>query len=1089
MKTGFFRIGLGSLTLFFEGIGLLILVGLALAAGFLWRVSQAPVDINFARDYIESALKDDENGYHVAVGNVSLQWPDRKGPVLLRLDSVSLYEGQSDSPALSIEKAGLSLSYRHLLLGRIRPVALVLDKPSITLIRRGGDIDFFLQDIELAQEMPQPPGQMDLRQEIIRIFDSVADPKFRKGEILEAFRSIRIQDAKAVIRDEEQGFSWYLDDFDFILKENRKGIGALFDITLAEEGRVPGRLQAELVYRRSPRSFGLRTVLKDVNPVFLSDFMADEKSAGALFDLPVSGTVTAEFDENLNVIQGETELTIPEGTVDIPAQFDTPVAVENFILKGMYDAQQEAFILTSLGTEINGIPLTGVGEVVLGEDTITAPVMLTVPSVDLAAIPPLFPKAEQDGDAAEWLIRRMKGGNFKDVQVQTKIVATKIPPPEEPLASPPAPPAEGEEAPAHPKWDVTTSETKLAFAFDGVTVDYSDGLTPATDAKGTGTMDFAAERLEVEGTAKIAGLESRKAKLVFTDIMVSGGGHADIQLEAAGPLADAFEYISAEPIGFGQNLGFDTKSIKGGIDMTVALSFPTLKDLPKEQVKLKVDATLTDATLPGVVEGLDLTGGPFKLKVDEGFFTVDGKGKLAGRDIDLAWKQFFEAAGNPFEAQVKASLSADKELRHHFGVELDDYIGGTMPVEVVYTDNGNDTSTVDIKGDLAPMLLTVEPFAYLKPAGVAGDLTLRAHLTGGALKEIGGLTLNTEGLSLKDGKLAFGPRGEKSADLLGGSIPEAVIGRTQAAVDFEITPQNVLKVSAKGPVFDAVPFMHGKGEQEQQKPVTDDHQLMMISLDAGTMITGDDRAIKNIKLYIETNRQGDMTRLEMDGVAGKGDVYVRFKPDAAGKRSFRMESSDAGAFLYAMDLYENMVGGNLLVYGEPRGGNLYGDLFGVARIENFRIVRAPGLARLLNALSLAGMGQLLSNEGLVFSKLETDFEWRFRPGGNLLIIQDGRTSGASLGLTFEGAFDQAASHTDIRGTIIPVSDINSFLSSIPLVGDILTGGTGLIAATYSMKGPSDNPQVSVNPLSVLAPGIIRKILFEGGYKSPAPEKE
>ena len=73
----------------------------------------------------------------------------------------------------------------------------------------------------------------------------------------------------------------------------------------------------------------------------------------------------------------------------------------------------------------------------------------------------------------------------------------------------------------------------------------------------------------------------------------------------------------------------------------------------------------------------------------------------------------------------------------------------------------------------------------------------------------------------------------------------------------------------------------------------------------------------------------------------------------------------------------------------------------------------------------------------------------------------------------------AAEELDLDGTIIPISGINNVLSGIPLVGDILTGGgSGILAATYTIKGPKSKPEVFVNPLSVLAPGILRKIFFE-----------
>jgi hypothetical protein len=95
-----------------------------------------------------------------------------------------------------------------------------------------------------------------------------------------------------------------------------------------------------------------------------------------------------------------------------------------------------------------------------------------------------------------------------------------------------------------------------------------------------------------------------------------------------------------------------------------------------------------------------------------------------------------------------------------------------------------------------------------------------------------------------------------------------------------------------------------------------------------------------------------------------------------------------------------------------------------------------------------------------------------------VVLKDGRTSGNSLGLTFEGTYDSAISKVDISGTIIPLSGLNNILQDIPLVGNILGGSTGLFAATYTIKGEGKEPDVSVNPLSVLAPGILRNILFE-----------
>jgi hypothetical protein len=131
-------------------------------------------------------------------------------------------------------------------------------------------------------------------------------------------------------------------------------------------------------------------------------------------------------------------------------------------------------------------------------------------------------------------------------------------------------------------------------------------------------------------------------------------------------------------------------------------------------------------------------------------------------------------------------------------------------------------------------------------------------------------------------------------------------------------------------------------------------------------------------------------------------------------------------------------------------------------------------------MSLPGLIDLLGNEGITFSKLEAQFDWMYRRQGSLLVLKDGRTSGNALGLTFDGAFDNAAGTINVSGTLIPLSGLNAVIGSIPLVGDILTGGAGggVFAATYKVKGDAKDPDISVNPLAVLAPGILRRILFE-----------
>jgi uncharacterized protein YhdP len=144
-------------------------------------------------------------------------------------------------------------------------------------------------------------------------------------------------------------------------------------------------------------------------------------------------------------------------------------------------------------------------------------------------------------------------------------------------------------------------------------------------------------------------------------------------------------------------------------------------------------------------------------------------------------------------------------------------------------------------------------------------------------------------------------------------------------------------------------------------------------------------------------------------------------------------------------------------------------------VANFRVVQAPALARLLNAASISGFADLMQGNGIAFDHLDADFDWI----DGVLTFREGRAAGSAVGITFAGPLDLGRDTMDISGTLVPVYTLNRIVGAIPLVGDLLTGGEGqgLFAATYSMRGALGEPQTSVNPLSVLAPGFIRNLFF------------
>jgi len=140
-------------------------------------------------------------------------------------------------------------------------------------------------------------------------------------------------------------------------------------------------------------------------------------------------------------------------------------------------------------------------------------------------------------------------------------------------------------------------------------------------------------------------------------------------------------------------------------------------------------------------------------------------------------------------------------------------------------------------------------------------------------------------------------------------------------------------------------------------------------------------------------------------------------------------------------------------------------------MSDFRVKDAPALGRVLQAMTLYGLAEVMTGPGLAFSKLVAPF----RLAGDTLSLTDVRAFSPSLGLTLAGNIDLATRTANLSGTIVPAYFFNSLLGKIPLIGRLFSPekGGGVFAADYRVDGPLDNPSVHVNPLAALTPGFLR----------------
>ena len=148
---------------------------------------------------------------------------------------------------------------------------------------------------------------------------------------------------------------------------------------------------------------------------------------------------------------------------------------------------------------------------------------------------------------------------------------------------------------------------------------------------------------------------------------------------------------------------------------------------------------------------------------------------------------------------------------------------------------------------------------------------------------------------------------------------------------------------------------------------------------------------------------------------------------------------------------------------------------GIASLRGFSVQDAPALAAMLSAASVVGLLEQLNGQGILFS--DGDVEFELRPEG--VEITRGAAVGASMGISFSGLYRAKSGTMDIQGTISPIYLLNG-------IGRLLSvrKGEGLFGFTYRLTGPVDAMKVSVNPLSILTPGMFREI-----FRRPPPRLE
>ena len=183
------------------------------------------------------------------------------------------------------------------------------------------------------------------------------------------------------------------------------------------------------------------------------------------------------------------------------------------------------------------------------------------------------------------------------------------------------------------------------------------------------------------------------------------------------------------------------------------------------------------------------------------------------------------------------------------------------------------------------------------------------------------------------------------------------------------------------------------------------------------------------------------------------------------------ETDDAGSLFRFTDMYPRMFGGQMWVAMDPPTQEQTPQV-GHVFIRNFSVRGEPALDRVVSGAPGVAKG------GVEFSEMRADFT-RF-PGK--MAVRDGVVRGPLVGATIEGQIDYSqgrrASARHLRAVLRPQQHVRANPDRRLFLG----GGSneGLLGITYEAVGPPSAPRISVNPVTAIAPGLLRKFIPSPG---------
>jgi hypothetical protein len=548
---------------------------------------------------------------------------------------------------------------------------------------------------------------------------------------------------------------------------------------------------------------------------------------------------------------------------------------------------------------------------------------------------------------------------------------------------------------------------------------------------------------------------------------------ANLTMKIDGTLRKALELVASGA--FGKNplptqIALDkvTGRIETDVSVGLELDHPADEGPPPD---IRMTADMRDVKIADLYAGRAFDKGTFQLKIDEGPAKLTGKGSVAGAAASVALMEEQSGGDAPPKRKLAVTLTTDASDLTRLGFDVPGSLKGSVPLSAeIYLDDP--AAPMTVKADLAKVGIDGLTPGFVKPVGRPGRLGFIVERSPEKTL-IRDFVLESGDRSVR-GSIIFGPKGE----LVSASMPIYRPGPgDDARIELDRMKGGVTKVAVQGAALDLRPLIQlyrkkpmASGSRDAAGDGGDATKNLDVSAKLGTAIGYGGEALAGLDLKLVV-RDGKVTDADGSGRVGSG--AVRLAIGDSGR--LVVSGQDAGAALRFVDLYGRIDRGSFDLTASLAGGP------GELRIRDFSVRDENALDRVRQTTGTERDGP--ARPGATrFDRLRV----LFTQTSGQINVQEAVLYGPQLGATLEGQVNYAADSVDLVGTFVPVYALNNLFSRVPLIGPLLGGGEhgGLLGVTFRVRGPTAAPTLTVNPMSAVAPGFLRK-LFEFRQNQPA----